>query len=161
MSRKKIVQLKESKWLRIWDLLVYGIIAVIIVALFLVVFFTRDSAPTEGIKLSYNGVSVFEYDYVSDKYEIKSAENIRVDSNSEKKLELTFFTDGKSGYNKILIDKVERSVTVTDADCSTRRDCVYSPAIKDNSSVICCTPHSLTIEPLKRAVVDDGDIDIG
>ncbi|MDE7087298.1 MAG: NusG domain II-containing protein [Clostridia bacterium] len=161
MSRKKIGQIKEGKWFRIGDLIVYGVIAALLVALFLALFFTRDNSATDGIRLCYRGESVFEYDYHSDKYEIKKPENIVIESDTEEKLQLTFYTYGRSGYNKVVIDKNAKSVRVTEADCSIRRDCVYTPAITDNSSVICCTPHALSVEPLLRKINDDGDIVIG
>ncbi|MDE7379599.1 MAG: hypothetical protein K2N14_00980, partial [Clostridia bacterium] len=76
MSLKKIDQIKESKWFRVWDLIVYGIIAVLVVALFLTIFLTRDSSPVSGIKITHGGVTVFEYDYETDKYSKLDAEYI-------------------------------------------------------------------------------------
>lgn len=160
MSLKKIGQIKEGKWFRVWDLIVYGIIAVTVAALFLSVFLTRDRSPASGIRITYAGTAVFEYDYSSDKYSVIAADCIEINSDSDDKLELIFHPNG-GGYNKVLIDKKNKSARVIDADCSTRKDCVYSPAITDNSLIICCPPHKMTIEPLKLNIKDDDDIIIG
>ncbi len=161
MSLKKIGQIKDGKWFRIWDAVVYGVIAVIVVALFVAVFLTRDGSPADGVKVTGGGVTVFEYDYKSGKYKVFDSDKITVIADNGSLLELKFIPEGGRGYNNIVIDKKNRSVKVTDADCSIRKDCVYTPAVTDNSHIICCPPHSMTIEPLKRVVKDDDDIIIG
>ncbi|MGN0805163.1 MAG: hypothetical protein ACI4MS_07245 [Candidatus Coproplasma sp.] len=161
MSKKKIDDVKGDKWFRIWDLIVYGVIVLIIASLFLAVFLTADKTPTDGIKINYNGRTVFNYYYAEDKYEIVSQNNIVIEQDTDERLLLTFYTDGKTGYNKIEIDKKVRSVCVADADCSSHKDCVYSPPIKNNSTVISCPPHNMRIEPLVVKVEDDDIIIIG
>ena len=49
------------------------------------------------------------------------------------------------GYNVIEIDIKERTVCVTDANCSSRKDCVHSPAITAAGGTIVCAPHRLVI----------------
>lgn len=161
MAIKKIEQIKEGKFFRIWDIVAYGVIVAVTVALFLGIFLSRDKSPTDGIKISYNGVQVFTYDYSSNEYEIVAAENIEIVSDDSRTLTFVFYTRGKRGYNKIVIDKIEKSVKVVDADCSTHKDCVYTPALADNSSIISCPPHSMLIEPLVRSTDNDGNIIIG
>ncbi len=161
MSLKKVRQVKQGKWFRVWDLIIYGAVIALLIALFLAVFLTRDKTPANGVRLYYKGEAVCEYDYKTDKLNIIKADNIQVEENGEELLHFTFYTDGKSGFNKVEINKKEKSVTVIDADCSLRKDCVYSPAITNNSSYISCPPHNFTIEPITRAYTDDGDIIVG
>lgn len=161
MAVKKIGQIKESKWFRVWDLIVYGVVAVIIAALFLTVFLARDKSSPNGFKISYDGRDVFAYSFTDDKYESLSAANIQVEEESEDMLLLTFYTDDGKGYNKIEVNKVKKTVKVTDANCSTHKDCVYTPAIEGGSSAIICPPHSMIITPLGTAKDDDGNIIIG
>ncbi len=158
MAIGKIEQVKKGKFFRIWDLVAYGVILLLTVALFLAVFLTRDDSPANGIKISYKGEKVFVYDYDSDRYEVLSKDNIRVDSDDGEYLFVTFFTDGKTGFNSIKFDKAARAVTVTGADCSSHKDCVYTPAVKDASSVISCPPHAMLIEPITKTVQDGEDI---
>lgn len=161
MAIKKIGQIKESKWFRVWDLIVYGVVAVIIAALFLTVFLTRDTSLPNGFKISYDGRDVFSYIFTEDRYESLSPSNIVVVEENGEKLVLTFYTDDGKGYNKIEVDKVKRTVRVTDANCSAHKDCVYTPEIKGGSSAIICPPHGMIIRPLGTAKDDDGDIIIG
>lgn len=161
MAIKKIEQIKEGKWFRIWDSIAYGVIVAVTVALFLGIFLSRDTSPTDGIKISYNGVQVFTYDYASNESKVLCENNIEIISDTDEKLTLVFYTAERRGHNTVVIDKKEKSVRVVDADCSTHKDCVYTPALKDNSSIISCPPHSMLIEPLVRTIDDNGNIIIG
>lgn len=157
MSYKKVRQVKQDKYFRIWDLLVYGAVIVIIVALLLYTLLTRDSSPADGIKVSYRGEQVMLYDYSSGDLNY-NPDYIEIQKNDDTQIIAVFYTADKSGYNIIKIDKGEHSAEVTDANCSTHKDCVYTPAIKDNSSAISCPPHLLIIEPTSRTMSDDGII---
>ena len=161
MSLKKIGQVKNSKWFRVWDILIYGVIIAVTVALLLAFYFTKDKSPADGIRILYKNQSVFEYYYSTDSYKIIKDSNIVIEDESAAKLTLTFYTDGKSGSNTVVIDKTKKSVKVTEADCSTRKDCVYMPEIKDNSGFISCSPHMMTIQPFNPKTDDDGNIIIG
>ena len=44
MSLKKVNQVKKDRFFKIWDILIYGIVAVVIVALFLAVTLRRIQA---------------------------------------------------------------------------------------------------------------------
>ena len=44
MSLKKVEQVKADKGFKIWDLIIYGVIAVTVAVLFIVIFATKDEA---------------------------------------------------------------------------------------------------------------------
>lgn len=161
MSLKKIDQVKKSGWFRIPDIIIYAVLLVAAAALFLAFYFTKDKSPADGIRILYANRNVFEYYYSKDDYKIFDENNIKLENESAEKLILTFYTDDKKGYNKVVIDKIEKSVKVTEADCSSRKDCVYMPEIKDNSGFISCSPHMMTIRPFNPKTDDDGNIIIG
>lgn len=157
MSLKKIEQIKEKKWFSLWDLIAYG--AIIVIAVVLILAFTSggDKSQMEGFYLSYGGERVFTYDFENRKSTVLSEENIEIIKEGENGFTVRFYIDGKSGYNDIAVDIGKRTVTVTASNCSTHKDCVYTPALKNNSSTpIICTPHALTVCPLK--FIDDGQI---
>lgn len=157
MSLKKVEQVKTDKWFKIWDILVYGLIIGVIVALFIVFAFVGKGEKPNGITVSYKGEKVFSYNFDKGEYEIAKADYIEVKEDGEERLFLTFYTDGKSGYNDIEINKRNKSVKVTASNCSTHRDCVHTPALSGSRSVpILCTPHALSIAPL--TYYDDGTI---
>ena len=157
MSLKKIEQVKNSKWFKWWDLIIYGALTAIIVALILVFALSGKGGRIDGVSVSYKGEEVFTYSFSQDSYEIISPENIDIKEENGEGITLTFYTDGKSGFNTIEIDKKNKSVKVVASDCSWHKDCVYTAALNTSRSVpILCTPHALSIAPLK--VYDDGTI---
>lgn len=160
MSGKKLDSIKSEKYFRVWDLVVYGVLALVIAALFLAVFLSRDDSPAGGIKISSYGTAVCVYDYQADKFTVFDGEIMEIESQSEEEVRLIFHAE-RGGYNKIVIDKINKSVRVSDADCSLHRDCVFTPAITDNGSAISCPPHNMKIEPVTKSYHEDGDLEIG
>ena len=152
MSLKKVEQVKKDRFFKVWDVLIYGVIAVIVAALFLVIFLTGDRRALTEVEGQYNNALAFSYNFDSDELYIALPQNVAEAENSDDGITLIFCTDGgsleePSSCNIIYIDKSARTVAVTESDCSSRRDCVHTPAITNNSGVIVCTPHSLQIVP--------------
>ena len=149
MSLKKVDEVKADKGFKIWDLVIYGAIAALVVALFIALFVTRDSSPLKGIQISVKGEVVYEYDF--EKGEVSRAECVQIQS-SDGDL-ITLKCEADEGYNIIEIYK-GGGVRVTDSDCPSK-DCVYTPKITDSGGIIYCHPHALRIIPY------DYDIDNG
>ena len=157
MSLKKIEQVKAGKWFKIWDLLVYGLLAGVIVALILVFALAQKGSGLDGVSISYKGERVASFSFTDNELDILHSDYIEITEEGEECILLTFYTEGKKGYNTIEINKKEKSVKVTASNCSTHKDCVYSSPVKGTRSVpILCTPHALSIAPL--TVYDDGTI---
>lgn len=158
MSLKKIEQVKNSKWFKLWDLLVYGLLVATIVVLFVVIFaLSGRGGDLDEIIINYKGEKVFTYYFSSDEYKIFHADNIEIVSENDTRIELVFYTDGKAGFNKISIDKQGRRVKVTDANCSFHKDCTAPLyVLNSNFSKIDCPPHMMEIVP--PTIVDDGII---
>lgn len=151
MSLKKIEQVKNFKWFSIWDIVAFGVIIAVAVALILVFTIGRDRSTLGGFSVSYQGESVYEYDFNSGKVLKINEKYIRVDGN------VLRFDDGNGGYNVIYVDTAAKTVDVTDSNCSAHKDCVHTAKLSNNSSPpIICTVHGLTVSPLK--FVDDGNI---
>ena len=143
MSLKKVSEVKADKGFKIWDLIVYGAVVLIIAVIFLAVFLTKDTSPLKGVKIYSDEALVFEYNFTSGEYKNSSPESVTVES-GENLLKIKVTANG--GYNLIEIDTNERAVKVTEADCG-KRDCVYTSAIVDNGGMIYCSPHKLRILP--------------
>ena len=156
MSLKKIEQIKKGKWVRVWDIVAYAVITVAIVALILALTLGRDRSALEGFTVAYKGETVLTYNFSSGEMKVLAEDNVAVEEGKDVIL-ITFSTDDKKGYNKISVNTAERTVRVEESNCSTHKDCVYTPALKNNSSApIICTPHGLSISPL--VYMDDGII---
>lgn len=156
MSLKKIDEIKNSKWFRIWDFVVFGVIIVVAVALILAFTLGRDKSKLGGFSVSFRGETVLTYEFGSDKPpKVLNAAYIEVkEGNGGFTVR---FESGDGGYNVIYVDTAARTVDVTDSNCSTHRDCVHTAKLTTNSSLpIICTVHGLTVSPLK--FVDDGNI---
>lgn len=158
MSLKKVQQVKKDKLFRLWDIPVYGVIVTLIVVLFVVFVFTADRSALSAIEVYYDNTLAFYYSFEQDEYTVYLSQNIAVEE-GESSLTVTFCTDSgnlqdPSDYNIIYIDKSATTVSVTQSDCSNRKDCVHTSAIKDSAGSIACTPHRLVIVP--SDYTDDG-----
>ncbi len=148
MSLKKIEQIKGGKPFKIGDIIIYAAVLAIVAALFIALYFTRNRGELTGISVLYDGAEIFTYDFEEDKYEVKDDSHIIIISDDEGALSLRFVIsseDTENDYNDIYIDKTAVSVSVTEADCSSHKDCCYMSAITDDSMEIYCTPHKLRI----------------
>ena len=150
MSLKKIEQVKADKGFRLFDLIIYGAIAAIVVVLFIVIFVTRDTSPLRGISVRLGNNAVFEYDFENGKYSDYDENIVVINEDTDENLVITVYSDG--GYNKISINKSGK-VKVVEADCR-HKDCKL-PTITDNNTVIHCMTHSLIIEPYGFDVDND------
>lgn len=160
MSEKKLREVREDRGFKLCDLFVYGAIAVLIAALFLAAFLTTDQSPANGITVSYRNQRVFAYDFDAQTYRIDDGAHIAVLSDADGILTLGFYGASKDDYNTVVIDKVARTVQVTQANCSARKDCVHMAAITDRGGVIICTPHRMKIQTTGYEP-DPDDPDIG
>ena len=128
-------------------------IAAIIVLTALFVFFVilPANGNGEGFVVSVNDQTAFIYDYESKKYEIKEFDGYieMGDADLNGTFYFTVFTkDG--GYNVIEVVPNEKTVRVSESNCSSKKDCVFTPAVKNGSGAIFCMPHGLKILPLKE-----------
>ncbi len=117
MSLKKIEQVKNSKWFRIWDLVVFGVIIITAVALILAFTLRRDKSQLSGFSVSFRGETVLTYEFGSDKPP-SVLNGTYVEVNEEKGNFTVRFTDGNGGYNIIYVYTAAHTVDVTDINCS-------------------------------------------
>ena len=162
MSLKKIEQIKVEKPFKIFDLIIYGCVILIIVALLLVFFFNKGE-KIKGVTVNYNGVAVFSYDFEKDENIVLDSSKISVEQNNENNLLVRFFlNEDKTAYNVIEINKAECKIKVIDTDCSLRKDCYHTAAISNDNGFITCTPHKLDILPYGyKKGQDNGIIPVG
>lgn len=153
MSLEKIDKIKADKGFKLADLIIYAAIAVIIVAVFLAVFLTRDSGELSGISVSVNDNEIFTYSFSSRKYEVLDDERIGQIEENDEILYIEIFCD--KGYNVLKIDIADGVVSISDADCRGG-DCLYQK-IENNSGMIYCSPHRLRVVPYGFDG-DDGNI---
>ena len=147
MSLKKVKQVRQDKGFKMWDILIYAVLAVVIIVLFIVFVFARPSSPITSISvLSGYGDGqrvVCTYNFITDAL-TADEDYISVEEHSGEAIRL-LYTAEEGGYNIILIDRQNSSVSVTEADCPSL-DCVPTAPITTNTSLpIICTTHRLII----------------
>lgn len=159
MSLKKVESVKQETGFKLPDLIVYGVILLLVAALLIIVFTTRNKEPFQGVRVYVNKNIVMSYNF--DKDGLNGLDVTAEDGTVEVPESVTgsVFTVrvqvGEGEYNVIEIDRSLRSVRVVDANCG-KRDCVHTPAITDNNGIIYCSPHGLRIVPFDFEVEDDG-----
>ncbi|MBD5632420.1 MAG: hypothetical protein HDP34_04245 [Clostridia bacterium] len=141
MSLKKVDEVKKDRGFKLFDLIIYGIVVLIVAVLFIVIFTTKNTDPLTGISIYRNAELVFEYEF-GGKPEYSDMVEVQED---DKGLTVTVNADGE--INVIYIDKSAKTVKMQDANCKGK-DCLYFSAIDDNNKIIYCNPHRLRIEPL-------------
>lgn len=142
MALKKIEQVKSDRGFKIWDLIIYGVIAVIAAVAFIVVFTTRSTSPLTGVRIYVAGEVVFVYEFGSSL--TATAEGVEAEEDASG---ITVkITQSGGDFNEIYIDKSAKTVKMKDANCKGKH-CMYFPAIDDNNKMIYCNPHRIRIEP--------------
>ena len=139
---KKIEQVKQDRGFKLFDIIIYGAVIVIVAVLFIVVFTTRNTDPLTGVKVTYKAQVVFEYEF--DGGIKKQSELVEV-KEDDKGITLTIRSN--NDYNVIYINKSAKTVKMKDANCRSKQ-CLYYSEIKNNSGYIICDPHGIKIEPL-------------
>lgn len=158
MSLKKVEQVKADRGFKIWDILIYGVIIALVVALFIVVFAVKDTSPVKGVKFKYVNEIIYEYDF--EKGEVSRNERyVELTEESGEKIILKVNL-ANGDFNDVEINK-SGSVRIINANCP-KKDCVYgntffNSEITDNSGYIHCLPHNFQILPYGYDI-DDGNV---
>lgn len=161
MSLAKINGVKADKGFKIWDLIIYAAIAAVIVALFITFAIVPDKSAASDITVYYKNQAVYTYSFETLTGTIIDGSHIEETEETEEGLTLTFYGADQKQTNVIYIDKNEKSVNVTEANCSTRKDCVHMDKITDKSNVIICSPHNMKIQPNGYEIDPDAPIVVG
>ena len=150
----KIAQEKENKFFRRWDIVVYAVLALIIVALFLIIFIPRSKDQITAFKMEYNGVEVLRYNFDDDSVKL-NPEYVTFEKESPTVYKSTFKENKDSNdYNIIKVNLTMRQITCEDANCSLSKDCTHMK-ISQMGDTIICIPHKLFITPLGEGEIPD------
>lgn len=70
---------------------------------------------------------------------------VKADDNGEEIVFSVYIGSEMKDYNIITYKKSDKSIFVSDSNCSSRKDCVYTSPIKNGKGIIICAPHELKI----------------
>ena len=127
MSGKVFSRVRGGGFFKRADIIVYALIAVVAIVL-LLVFLLPSDEELSGFEITYDGATVLTYDF-DDGLTVKDA-----------------FRDAVVAT--CFVDLGERSVKMTDADCSVSKDCTYMPALDGGNGAIICVPNRIRIVPV-------------
>ncbi len=158
MNLDKIKQVKTQKFFKKADVIIYIALVCLIVSLFWVFVFGKQTSSLQKVQFLYKENSketcIFEYDFIKKSYIIDDQwkDKVTVVTDSDGMTVNVLTLNGEFNSVKILdLGKVY----VIDADCSFHKDCTkFTPITKGNQAII-CVPHSLTILGVGDGIIQD------
>ena len=142
MALKKIEQVKKDRGFKLFDIIIYGAVLVLVAVLFIVLFVARDTSSLDGIKISVKAQVVFEYEFGGEPQSFTDAVTVEKGDGG---ITVTIEIDGDK--NVVFIDTSKKTAKMVEANCRGKH-CMYFAAMDDNSDFIYCSPHGLKVEPL-------------
>ena len=156
MSREKLQQTKRAAWFKGWDILIYALILLFLLALFLFFVIFPEREQLSGVEIFVKNERVFFCDFEEGSYTIEDVSRVRVEENGDLLL-VTVTTE--EGSNIVSVDTKARRADMTDADCSWSRDCVHMPPIENTASApVSCIPHGVVVMPVGGDRDPDGTL---
>ena len=156
MSREKLEQTKRAAWFKGWDILIYALILLFLLALFLFFVIFPEREQLSGVEILVKNERVFFCDFEEGSYTIEDVSRVRVEESGDLLL-VTVTTE--EGSNIVSVDTKARRADMTDADCSWSRDCVHMPPIENTASApVSCIPHGVVVMPVGGDRDPDGTL---
>ena len=156
MSREKLQQTKRAAWFKGWDILIYALILLFLLALFLFFVIFPEREQLSGVEILVKNERVFFCDFEEGSYTIEDVSRVRVEESGDLLL-VTVTTE--EGSNIVSVDTKARRADMTDADCSWSRDCVHMPPIENKASApVSCIPHGVVVMPVGGDRDPDGTL---
>ena len=156
MSREKLQQTKHAAWFKGWDILIYALILLLLLALFLFFVIFPEREQLSGVEILVKNERVFFCDFEEGSYTIEDVSRVRVEESGDLLL-VTVTTE--EGSNIVSVDTKARRADMTDADCSWSRDCVHMPPIENTASApVSCIPHGVVVMPVGGDRDPDGTL---
>lgn len=143
MKKKNIEDVKKSKYFTLWDIVPYACVLVIAVAL-LLVFLLPDKDDMKGFTVVYDDAEIMSYDFDKDEFYFSDGFENSFDI-KEDVYGYTVTVKTDDGSNVFFIDKEDKSVRMTDSDCSYSQDCTYMPKLEKSGDSIICVPNKIKL----------------
>lgn len=152
MTSLNFERIKSNRPFKIGDLVLYFFILVFVAALFFVFVLlpTSTSKDADGFKIILKGNEVFLFNYSTCEYEIFADYNdyVTVIDEGNGAYKIKIYTDSeKTEFNLLTVNATEKTVGMSDSNCSESKDCVHMPYVTDEDDFILCAPHKLKILP--------------
>ena len=155
--KKQVLQLKEQKPFKLFDVILYAVIAVFIVGLF-VAFFQKTDSNFVGVDVNLDGEVIMNYRFENDVIKVGDKWKDKILVSYDGDLIIVKFVFGKD-YNVLEIDKAKKCAKMIEANCSYHKECVNNfPVIDSADKFTICAPHKLQI---RGVGVSKGEVMVG
>lgn len=148
MSVDKIKRYKENRIFRPCDIIIYALIAAVVFAMFLVVYFmNKESGEIKGLQIKYKNEVIARFLYSDcELHQSKGYENMTSLTNSDEGYTIAIKVT-ENAENILFIRKDFSLAEMLRANCSSDKDCTYM-RIKNPLDSIVCIPHDLVIDAI-------------
>lgn len=149
MQKDKFSLIKNSPPFKKRDIIIYLFTALIIASLFIAFVVFPKTGKNDGFRVITGQTEILSKRFGEDFFIANGWED-RIEITGESEIfTVKIYTDEKKEkYNILEVTESEKTVDVTDSNCSFRKDCVHTSSIKNGTGVIICVPHGLKILPL-------------
>lgn len=153
MKKNLFEDIKISKPFKPFDAIIYLLIIVFIALTFFFFFYLNKPTSNAGFKVLLSGKEILTFQYDNKELNVLETVNYKTE-NSKGGITITLYIDANSSeYNVLSVNYEERSVKITDANCSNSKDCTFFPPISNDNGSIICLPHKLTVLPINGGYV--------
>lgn len=149
MKKSQREKLINAKPFTAWDIPVYAFTVITVFLLLLFFVILPSPSNNDGFSVFVNGEKIIDYSY-SDREIIFLNQDFEGKVEFNESLNTITISQGHA-FNVIEINNSSKSVEVIDANCSISKDCVWSPALKNGSAIV-CAPHKLKITALGESL---------
>ena len=147
MRNSAVENIKAGKPFKLWDLVLFLAMGIAVFLLFLFLVILPIGKSADGFKVFVSGKEILSYKFADASYSLSEFDGIVEKVDGDGKVDFyVYLQKDKKDFNVVTVNLTAKSVRVSDANCSVRKDCAHSPEIKD-SGVIICAPHNLKILP--------------
>lgn len=143
---KSARRVREGKFFRLADLLIYGMVLVLAALLFFFVTFRASDEP-DGFRVEVSGEMIYSYEFGRGG-EIAPAWADRITESATDGAIVIGIRISSDAWNELIVDDASRTVSMRDANCSRRKDCCTMLPLGAGVGAIVCIPHGLRILPL-------------
>lgn len=147
VKKSEYTCVKNLKSFCFYDIIVYAITLLSIFFLFLFFVILPKENSVEGFLVTVDGQRVVHYDLNTKIITTDVVDGVLVDIDTVENGYIITVSFESEHYNKIFFNISDNSAKVIESNCSSSKDCTFSPAITSNGTIY-CAPHRLKVLPI-------------
>ena len=149
MKKKDLSEIKGAKPFEKNDIFIYAAVIICLILLFVFLVIVPQSNLTEGFTVHKDGENVCTFTFSDKKLSINDdfSSLIEMCEEDDGLTVIVYTNTDKHSYNKIFFSYSDKSAKVVESNCSSSKDCTFSPSITSQGAIY-CAPHKLKVSPI-------------